>query len=151
MKFSTFISLGLTAVSALAAPTHSMIDVKRSIEKRAASLQDVATVGYATTNGGTTGGKGGKTIKVSSISELQAAVKGDSAAIVLITGPIKGSGEDIKVGSNKSVIGQNNKAVLDNFTITVKDVKNVILRNFAVRKVVGGDCVAVQKVYSRSP
>ncbi|KAJ4989044.1 pectate lyase B [Stagonosporopsis vannaccii] len=145
MKFSTIVSLGLTAITALAAPTPSMIDVKRSIEKRAASLEDVATVGYATTNGGTTGGKGGKTVKVSSVSELQAAVKGDSAAIVIITGPIKGKGENVKVGSNKSVIGQNSKAVLDNFTITVKDVKNVILRNFAMTKVVGGDAVAIQK------
>src|SRR5688572_1984941 len=111
MKFSTFVSFGLTAITALAAPTPSMIDIKRSIEKRAASLQDVATVGYATTNGGTTGGKGGKTIKVSTLKELTAAVKGDSAAIVLITGPIKGSGDNVKVGSNKSVVGQNSKVV----------------------------------------
>ncbi|OSS47891.1 hypothetical protein B5807_06441 [Epicoccum nigrum] len=145
MKFSTFVSFGLTAISALAAPTLSMVDVKRSIEKRAASLQDVATVGYATTNGGTTGGKGGKTVKVSTLKELTAAVKGDDAAIVLITGPIKGSGDNVKVGSNKSVIGQDSKAVLENFTITVKGVKNVILRNFAVKKVVGGDAIAIQK------
>ncbi|KAF9701512.1 hypothetical protein EKO04_000388 [Ascochyta lentis] len=145
MKFSTIVSLGLTAITALAAPTPSMIDVKRGIEKRAASLEDVATVGYATTNGGTTGGKGGKTVKVASLSELTAAVKGDEAAIVLITCPIKGSGDNIKVGSNKSIIGQNSKVVLENFTITVKGVKNVILRNFAMQKVVGGDAVAIQQ------
>ncbi|KAF3036689.1 hypothetical protein E8E12_005058 [Didymella heteroderae] len=145
MKFSTFVSLGLTAITALAAPTPSMIDVKRDIVKRAASLEDVATVGYATTNGGTTGGKGGKTVKVSTLSELTAAAKGDDAAIVLITGPIKGSGDNVKVGSNKSIIGQNSKVVLENFTITVKGVKNVILRNFAVQKVVGGDAIAIQK------
>ena len=146
MKFSTFVSFGLTAMSALAAPTPSMVDVKRSIEKRAASLEDVATVGYATTNGGTTGGKGGKTVKVSTLAELTAAVKGDDAAIVLITGPIKGSGDNVKVGSNKSIIGQDSKTILENFTITVKGVKNVILRNFAVQKVVGGDAIAIQKV-----
>jgi pectate lyase len=146
MKFSTIVSLGLTAITALAAPTPSMISPKRSIEKRAASLEDVATVGYATTNGGTTGGKGGKTVKVASLSELTAAVKGDDAAIVLITGPIKGSGDNVKVGSNKSIIGQNSKVILENFTITVKGVSNVILRNFAMQKVVGGDAVAIQKV-----
>jgi pectate lyase len=150
MKFSTIISLSLTAITALAAPTPSMISPQRSIEKRAASLEDVATVGYATTNGGTTGGKGGKTIEVSTLKELTAAVKGDSAAIVLITGPIKGSGENVKVGSNKSVIGRNSKVVLENFTITVKGVNNVILRNFAVQKVVGGDAIAIQKVKSCS-
>lgn len=146
MKLSTFISLSFTAMTALAAPTPSPIYQQHAIEKRAASLEDIASIGYATTNGGTTGGKGGKTVKVSTLKELTAAVKGDDAAIVLITGPIKGSGDNVKVGSNKSVIGQNSKVVLENFTITVKGVKNVILRNFAVKKVVGGDAIAIQKV-----
>jgi pectate lyase len=106
MKFS-IMSLGLMAVSALAAPMPTMINVKRAgLAKRAASLEDVATTGYATLNGGTTGGKGGATVEVSSLSELTAAVKGDAASIVLITGPIKGSGENVKIGSNKSVIGK---------------------------------------------
>lgn len=34
--------------------------------------------------------------------------------------------------------------VLTGFTLTVKDVKNVIIRNIAVKKVVGGDAIAVQ-------
>lgn len=100
-------SVGLMAVSALAAPMPSMINVKRAgLAKRAASLEEVATSGFATQNGGTSGGKGGKTIEVSSLSELTAAVKGDDAAIILITGPIKGNAEDIRIGSNKSVIGK---------------------------------------------
>jgi pectate lyase len=145
MKFS-IMSLGLMAVSALAAPMPSQIAPKRAgLAKRAASLEDVATTGFATQNGGTSGGKGGKTIEVASLSDLQAAVKGEDAAIVLITGPIKGSGENVKVGSNKSVIGKDASVVLSDFTITVKAVKNVILRNFAMEKVVGGDAIAIQE------
>ena len=145
MKFS-IMSLGLMAVSALAAPMPSQIAPKRDgLTKRAASLEDVATTGFATQNGGTSGGKGGKTIEVSSLSELESAVKGEDAAIVLITAPIKGSGENVKIGSNKSVIGKDSSVVLTDFTLTVKAVKNVILRNFAVEKVVGGDAIAIQK------
>ena len=103
----SIIAFGLMAVSALAVPMPSMIHLKRAgLIKRAASLEDAATTGYATLNGGTTGGKGGKTVEVSSLADLTNAVKGDDAAIVLITGPIKGSGENVKIGSNKSVIGK---------------------------------------------
>lgn len=103
MKFSTVLSMGLTAITALAAPT--MHTKRAGLVRRAATLEDVATTGYATQNGGTTGGKGGSTIKVASLSELKSAVEGDDAAIVLITGPITGDGETVKVGSNKSVVG----------------------------------------------
>ncbi|KAF2031646.1 pectate lyase-like protein [Setomelanomma holmii] len=144
MKVS-IMSMGLMAMSALAAPTPSMIHPKRAtLAKRAASLEDVATTGYATLNGGATGGKGGKTVEVSTLAALTDAVKGDTAAIVLITGPITGNGENVRIGSNKSVIGKDSSAVLTNFTLTAKSVKNVIIRNLAIKKVVGGDAIAVQ-------
>ncbi|KAJ5023028.1 polysaccharide lyase [Bipolaris maydis] len=115
MKF-TVLSLGLMAVSSLAAPS--------SFVKRQASLEDVATTGFATTNGGTSGGKGGKVVKVASLADLEAAVKGDAAAIVVITGPISGNGDNIHIA---------------------KSVKNVIIRDVVVRNVVHGDSIAIQK------
>jgi pectate lyase len=122
-----------------------MVSPKRSvITKRAASLEDVATTGYATMNGGTTGGKGGKTIEVSTLKDLEAAVKGDDAAIVLITGPIKGSSESVSIGSNKSVIGKDASVIITDVTLSVKNAKNVILRNFHVEKA-RDDAIAIQK------
>lgn len=134
------------AVSALAAPMPSQIISKRAcLTKRAASLEDVATVGFATQGDGTSGGKGGKTVEVASLSELTAAVKGDDAAIVLITGPIQGNAEQVRIGSNKSVIGKDSSAVLTNVQLRVKDVKNVIIRNLVITKVVGADAIGIQK------
>ncbi|EOA88599.1 hypothetical protein ACJQWK_02112 [Exserohilum turcicum] len=145
MRFS-LCSLGLMAVSALAAPKPWLnLRGTSGVANGSASLEDVATTGFATTNGGTSGGKGGKKIEVSTLDALKKAVTGNDPAIVLITGPITGSKDNIKIGSNKSVIGKDSSVVLTDFTLTVKESKNVIIRNVIIKKVVGGDAVAIQK------
>jgi pectate lyase len=89
----------------LAAPTPTLEPLEdRSIEKRAA-VTDVATVGYATLNGGTTGGKGGSTTTVSTLAQYTAAVADDTARIVVVSGTINGPAKNVKIGSNKTIIG----------------------------------------------
>lgn len=144
MKFSSFLPLGLSAV-ALAAPTPSKtIEEKRAVLAKRASITDTPDVGYATENGGTTGGNGGSTTTVSSFAEFTAAVEGDDAAVVIVASSMSEDGENVKIGSNKSIIGKDSSVVLTGFTLTVKEVSNVIIRNLAIEKVVGGDAVAVQ-------
>lgn len=143
MKFTSFLSLGLSALT-LAAPTPTVEEKRGTLAKRAASLTDVPDTGYATQNGGTTGGNGGTTTTVSSFAQFTAAVADDNARIVVVSGPIAATG-NVKIGSNKSVIGKDSSAKLSGFTLTVKGVKNVIIRNLAISKVVGGDAVAIQK------
>ncbi|KAF2710947.1 polysaccharide lyase family 1 protein [Pleomassaria siparia CBS 279.74] len=143
MKFSSFLPLGLSALT-LAAPTPTIEEKRGTLAKRAAALTDIATVGYATQNGGTTGGKGGTTTTVSSFAQFTAAVEGDEKKIVVVSGPIASTG-NVKIGSNTSVIGKSSAAKLSGFTLTVKGVSNVIIRNLAISKVIGGDAVAIQK------
>ena len=142
MKLTSFLPIGLSAL-AIAAPTPTVEEKRATFAKRAASLTDVATVGYATLNGGTTGGKGGSTTTVSSFAQFTAAVTGDDAKVVVVSGAIASTG-NVKIGSNKSIIGKSSAAKLSGFTLTVKDVKNVIIRNLAISKVIGGDAVAIQ-------
>ena len=94
---ATFVSTFVFALTAFAAPT-------QLLARQAGDLQAVATVGYATTNGGTSGGRGGQVVSVATQAELQAAVEGTDPKIVLVTGKISAAGS-VKVGSNKSIIG----------------------------------------------
>lgn len=103
MKLSSVISLGLPAL-ALAAPTRT-VEQKRGVLAKRAALTDVPSTGYATQNGGTTGGNGGSTTTVASFAEFTAAVKDDTARIVVISGPIASTG-NVRIGSNKSIIGK---------------------------------------------
>ncbi|QDS74715.1 hypothetical protein FKW77_000699 [Venturia effusa] len=132
MRFASIIT-GLVAI-AQASPL-----VKR------ASTSDAATVGYATQNGGTKGGAGGKVTTVTTLAALTSAAAGDTAGIVMISGTISGAG-NVKIGSNKSIIGAKG-AKLVGIGLTVKAAKNVIIRNIAISKVLAsnGDAIALNK------
>lgn len=135
MKVSILGALAaLSPLAALAAPLAS----------RAAAAE--GPVGYASQNGGTTGGAGGSSVTVKSYDELVAAVKDDEAAIIYVEGTIEGS-KKIKVGSNKSILGKNANSKLVGAGFLVKGAKNVIIQNMGFSKVYqdGGDAIAVQK------
>ncbi|KAF2640555.1 pectin lyase-like protein [Massarina eburnea CBS 473.64] len=140
MRFSSLLPLTIAGF-ALASPTPTVEE--RGVIVKRATITDGPTAGYATQNGGTTGGKGGSTTTVSTFAQFTAAVSGDTAKIVVVSGAISSTGS-VKVGSNTSIIGKSSAAVLTGFTLTVKNVKNVIIRNIAVKKVIGGDAIAVQ-------
>ncbi|KAI5842816.1 putative pectate lyase A [Tricharina praecox] len=134
MKFSIFTVLTL-AVTAIAGP----------IAKRAAAA-DAAPWGYATMNGGTTGGSGGTTVKVSTLAALKTAAKASGKSIIIITSSITGT-ESVKVASDKTILGASSSVVLNGVGLIVKSASNVIIRNLTIKKVLAssGDALAVQK------
>ncbi|KDQ17642.1 polysaccharide lyase family 1 protein [Botryobasidium botryosum FD-172 SS1] len=115
-----------------------------AVEKRA-STSDVATTGYASTGSGTTGGKGGATTTVTSLAALTSAAAGDTPGIVLISGTITGN-TVVKVGSNKSILGKYGAALVG-VGLRVNRVKNVIIRNLKISKVLAdaGDAIGIQE------
>lgn len=124
---------------ALAAPTPTT-----NFNKRA----DDSAFGFASLNGGTTGGAGGTTTTVSSFAEFTAAVEGDEAKVVVVSGAISESAKQVDVGSNTSILGADSSAVLDGFGLRLKEVENVIIRNLGVKKVTAENGDAIGTEYS---
>jgi pectate lyase len=105
MKSFTISAVLALAQLSLSAPTPTVEFLEdRSIEKRAA-ISDIATVGFATLNGGTIGGNGGPTTTVSTLAQYTAAVADDTARVVVVSGTINGPAKNVKIGSNKTIVG----------------------------------------------
>lgn len=68
-------------------------------------------------NGGTTGGAGGTTTTVSSYAQFTQAVSGDDPKVVVVSGNIKQTADQARVGSNTSIIGKDANAVLEGFGV----------------------------------
>ena len=115
-----------------------------------ASTPDFSMVGFATLNGGTTGGSGGTETTVTTYEQLKAAVFGTSPKIVYVVGKIEvvGGGDAIEVGSNTSIIGVGNTAMISQVQLYLKNASNVIIRNLkftAVGSTKGSDsdCISI--------
>ena len=86
-------------------------------------------VGWATQNGGTTGGGSAGTVNVGNSSALASAVSGTGASVVRVTSSFSCSGM-IRVGSNKTILG-NSGVTISGCGLTLSGSKNVIIRNLS--------------------
>ena len=90
--------------------------------------------GYASLNGGTTGGKGGDTVTVSTYAAFKAAVQAKEAKVVVVKGTIRttdGDGYGLKIASNKTIMGKDSSATIYG-GISISGVKNVIVYNINI-------------------
>jgi len=79
-----------------------------------AAVTDVATTGFATMNGSTSSGKGGKTVTVTSLSQVADAAKGSDPKVIMVSGTLSGA-QVIKIGSNKSRSSRRTKTCTNDF------------------------------------
>ncbi|KAK0636635.1 pectate lyase B [Bombardia bombarda] len=130
MKLS--LSLAVFFAQAIATPTPTYRNVtlhdKLHLAKRA-TVSETATLGYATLNGGTTGGSGGTVTTVSTLAQFTAAVdvKNSTPAVVVIQGVITGDTK-VRIGSNKTIIGLPG-AGFNGVGLQFSKQHNLILRN----------------------
>ncbi|THX98597.1 putative pectate lyase [Aureobasidium pullulans] len=135
MKFTPSFALAALTSLAVAAP-HDIVN-KRAVAS--------GPVGYASTNGGTTGGQGGATTTVSTLAQFTKAATAKEPTVVYISGKITGN-DKVRVSSDTSIIGLNSDSALENIGLFVNKVENVILRNFKSGKVLAknGDAIGIQ-------
>ena len=100
--------------------------------------------GYAKDNpiGPTTGGAGGKEVRVSTAEDLVAAATGDGPAVIYIKGDISLS-ERLNIASDKTLIGVGKSAHIHENGLNVRDVDNVIIRNLKVSKIEDNDGITL--------
>lgn len=101
--------------------------------------------GFAKDNplGKTTGGKGGPTVTVSSVPELQTAVTGTDPKTIVLKGEFVLPAR-LKVGSNKSLIGHKTTAHITGKGVDVFNSTNVILQNLKISHILDNDCITIR-------
>jgi pectate lyase len=130
-----------------------------------------SVTGYATQNGGTTGGAGGQTVRATTGTAIHAALCGRASSTTPITIQVEGtinhgntskvSGEscntadgviELKQISNVTIIGVGGGAVFDQLGIHIREASNIIIQNVTVRNVKksgsptsnGGDAIGME-------
>lgn len=113
----------------------------------AALSADAQPIGFASLNGGTTGGAGGTTVTVSTGTALQDALdnKGENDPIVIyVNGTITpGNSSDSKINikdtNNVSIVGVGANGEFDGIGIKIWRANNVIIQNLTIHEVDTGD------------
>jgi pectate lyase len=82
---------------------------------------------------GTTGGAGGTTVKITSLSQLITEAASSGAKILQLSTVLQGSGSDqVVVSSNKTIVGVGANAGLTGGGFYIKKATNVIIRNLKI-------------------
>ncbi|MFD0856229.1 polysaccharide lyase family 1 protein, partial [Actinomadura adrarensis] len=89
---------------------------------------ETSPVGYASMNGGTTGGAAGQTVTVSSASQFRTYVTSSSPYVIRVNGTISISGMQ-NVASNKTIIGVGTAGRISGGGLNLDSVRNVVIRN----------------------
>lgn len=142
MKFS-ILNLALAALAA-AVPTPTVDENSTPALVKRASITEACNIGYASTNGGTTGGHGGSTTTVSTLAQFTEAADSDTKRVIYVKGTIKGNAR-IKVKSDKTIVGAFGSK-LEGVGLHITAAKNVIVRNLKISKVkeAYGDAINVR-------
>ncbi|GIF03421.1 pectate lyase family protein [Actinoplanes siamensis] len=108
-----------------------------------ASAAESSPVGFASLNGGTSGGSSSTSVTVTSASALKSALSSSTSQTVRVSGLISISGM-YNVASNKTIVGVGSNSGITGGGLNLSGVRNVIIRNL-VFKNAGDDSINVQE------
>ena len=95
---------------------------------------DVEAHGFASLNGGTTGGKGGRIVTAKKLDDLIRYAASTEPLIIRVDGMIKAKpfGFEVPVKSHKTIIGVGAKSGIEEGGLNINSQKNVIIRNLKI-------------------
>lgn len=95
---------------------------------------DMEAHGFASLNGGTTGGKGGRTVTAKKLDDLIQYAASAEPLIIRVDGMIKAKpfGFEVPVKSHKTIIGVGGKSGIEGGGLNINSQKNVIIRNLKI-------------------
>jgi pectate lyase len=102
------------------------------VSQLGASAAESSPVGYASLNGGTTGGSSGTVVTVTSASALKTALSASTSQTVKVSGLISITGM-YTVASNKTILGVGSSSGVTGGGFNLSGVKNVIIRNLVFK------------------
>ena len=88
-------------------------------------------IGFATLNGGTTGGKGAQVVTVSTYADLKMYAESSTAYTIRVQGTISNgaNGGKVSIKSNKTIVGIGSTALLNGVGLEIANNNNVIIQN----------------------
>jgi pectate lyase len=95
-------------------------------------------IGWATQGGGTTGGASGSTVTVTSLADLTTQAASSTAETIRVSGNFSCS-DDVRVQSNKTILGVGSGSGLTGCGLNMRGVSNVIVRNMRISKVLASN------------
>ncbi|KAL0942307.1 Pectinesterase 3 [Colletotrichum truncatum] len=90
--------------------------------------------GFASLNGGTTGGKGGQVVVVKTQADLEKYASASGKYVIKVSGKITitPKGKEVKVSSDKTIVGIGATAEIDQGGFNVQNQRNIIFRNIKI-------------------
>ncbi|MBB4764841.1 polysaccharide lyase family 1 protein [Amorphoplanes digitatis] len=131
-----------TVVAAISAGILTVGGTLVLTQASASAAFESSPVGFASMNGGTSGGSSSTVVTVTSASALKSALSSGTSQTVRVSGLISISGM-YSVASNKTVIGVGSGSGITGGGLNLSGVRNVIIRNLVFRNA-SDDSINVQ-------
>ncbi len=110
------------------------------------SQDQCAPIGWATQNGGTTGGGSATPVTVTTLSALQSQASSSGAKVIYVSGTVgTGVGTRVNVAADKTIIGLPDAKLIGGFDVKAKNIiiRNMIIQGPGAVDVNGVDCITI--------
>lgn len=113
--------------------TKTLLTVVSLLRAAQAACTDSAD-GFASLNGGTTGGNGGEEVTVTSYADLLSYAGAEGPYVIKVSGTItvEDFGKEIPVANDKTIIGLGSTGEISGGGFGLEGTSNVIIRNLII-------------------